>query len=1191
MIKHLYIINLIVLSLSVSFLYPQNININEIMSSNSETLFDEDGDTPDWIELYNVGPNNYNLNGFGISDDLSEPFKWILPNIELPAEEYLLLFASGKNRYDWVPHWETIIDWGDNWQYLLGNHEPPSDWNQQNFDDVGWLNGPSGFGYGDEDDATIVNPTMSLYVRHEFNISNTESILKILLHVDYDDAFVAYINGVEIARANIGTLGVPPPYSQGADSWAEAVLYQGGEPDYFMIDSVQSLLQDGLNVVALQVHNYDIGSSDLTLIPFLTLGMTGPPENSTGVSEYLSINDVSLHTNFKISSSGETLVLTNPSAVIMDSISSGVLLSDISKGRQPEGDEGAWLFFSEPTPGSANITSGSIGIVEEPTFSSFGSPFASANYISINTNIPNSTLYYSTDGSFPDNSSTIYSSPIYVSGNTVIRAIATKPGWIDSKPVTHSYLFDYDGSLPVISLSTDPEHFWDNDSGIYVMGPNASTDFPYFGANFWQDWERPIHIEMYEPSGELGFSIDAGVKIFGNYSRANPQKSLSIFARGEYGYPEINYQIFPDRNIDQFESIVLRNSGNDWNTSHFRDGLVSKIAHEAGVTTQAYRPVVVYLNGAYWGILNIREKINEHFLATHFPIDPGNIDLLENYNLVIHGDPTHYLDLLTYIDENDISDPDVFSVVSNAIDIDSYIRYTVTQIFIDNWDWPGNNSKYWRPRTPDGRWRWIMFDTDFSFGLFTPNGYMHDMFEFATIPDGPSETIWGWNPWWPNPPWSTYLLRTLLDNESFRNNFINQFADLLNSIFLPDEIFNTVDEITELITDEIPDHTARWGSNLSTWNNNVNILRNFIFYRNAFVWSHMQSHFNITGTYQLILNQTGENGTINVNSISINEFPWQGQYCDLIPIKIEAVPAPGYRFVEWSGLGSTANALIVDTDDDTTFTPIFEPLDGDSTAIVINEINYNSASNFDVEDWIELVNNTGFTIDLSGWMIKDSDDSHVFVIPEQTIVENGQYIVLSRDTTLFKSFFPDVSNVLGNMSFGFSGGGELVRLYDPDENLVDQVNYDDDDPWPIEADGSGPTLELINPNEDNEIPVNWSSSDNYGTPGEINSSYLSTIKETVAPAAFKVYNNYPNPFNPSTTLSYVIPENSFVTITIYDVLGREVSTLMNNYQDAGFRTVIWNSTNNQGNPVSAGVYFYQVRAGSGIQTNKMLLLK
>lgn len=1190
-IKHFSFINLVVLFLSGSFLYTQNIKINEFMSSNSATLYDEDGDTPDWIELYNVGPSNYNLNGFGITDNPSQPFKWVLPDIDIPSQEHLLLFASGKDRYDWVPHWETIIDWGDNWQYLLGNHEPPNNWNQQNFDDVGWLNGPSGFGYGDGDDATVVNATMSLYVRREFNVSNIESILKILLHVDYDDAFVAYLNGTEIARANIGAPGVPPPYNQGADSWSEAEMYQGGEPDYYMIDSVQSFLQNGTNVLALQVHNYDIGSSDLTLIPFLTLGMTGSPDNPAGVSEHLTINDIFLHTNFKISSSGEMLVLTDPYGVISDSVFSGLLLSDISKGRQPDGDDDSWLFFSDPTPGSANITTGSIGIMEQPTVSELGSPFANAGYISINSNIPNSTLYYTTDGSFPDTSSTLYSDPINVSGNTVLRAIATKPGWIDSKPVTHSYLFDYDGSLPVVSLSTDPEHFWDNDSGIYVMGPNASTEFPYFGANFWQDWERPIHIEMYEPNGELGFSIDAGVKIYGNYSRANPQKSLSIFARGVYGYPEINYQVFPDRNIDQFEAIVLRNSGNDWNTSHFRDGLMSKIAYKAGVTAQAYRPAVVYLNGVYWGILNIREKINEHFLASHFPIDPGNIDLLEDNNEVIHGNATHYLDLLTYIDENDITEPDVYSLVSNAIEIDNYIRYTITQIFIDNWDWPGNNVKYWRPRTPEGSWRWILFDTDFSFGLFTPNGYMHDMFEFATLPDGPSETIWGWDEWWPNPPWSTYLLRTLLENEAFRNNFINQCADLLNTLFDPDEILSTVDEITGLIEDEIPDHTARWGSNLATWNNNVDILRNFVFYRNAFVWSHMQSHFNITGTYQLHLDQLGGDGAINVNSISINDFPWQGQYCDVIPIQIEAVPAPGYRFVEWYGLDSTGNTLIVNTEDDTTFTAIFEPVDGDSTAIVINEINYNSASDFDVEDWIELVNNTGFTIDLSGWKIKDSDDSHVFVIPEQTIVENGQYIVLSRDITLFKSFFPDVSNVLGNISFGFSGGGELVRLYDPNDDLMDQVDYDDDDPWPTEADGNGPTLELINPNEDNELPINWSASNDYGSPGEINSSYLSAIEETVTPSAFKVYNNYPNPFNPSTILSFEIPENSFVKITIFDLLGREVRTLMDNYENTGFKSVIWNGTNNQGNPVGAGVYFYQVRAGNSMQSKKMLLLK
>ncbi|MDP5957276.1 MAG: chitobiase/beta-hexosaminidase C-terminal domain-containing protein, partial [Candidatus Marinimicrobia bacterium] len=548
-----------------SWIGAQSVQFNEIMSSNGATIYDEDGDTPDWIELYNSGDNNINLNGHGITDDPSDPFKWVFPNIEISPQDYILLFASEKDRREWVPHWETIIDWGDNWHYLLGNHEPPNNWNQQNFNDAGWLNGPSGFGYGDEDDATVVNPVMSLYVRHEFNVNNFESILKILLHVDYDDAFVAYINGEEIARANIGTPGVPPPYNQGADSWREAEMYQGGAPDEYMIDSVQSLLQNGSNVIAIQVHNFNIESSDLTLIPFLTLGLTNPPDNADGMSEYLDISNVLLHTNFKITASGETLMLSNSGGTVMDSIYTGVMLSDISRGRQPDGDP-SWLFFGEPTPESANITTGFLGVLEPPTVSQAGGPFSSPGYIAIESNIPDAVLYYTLDGSYPNIQATLYTDPIYAASNTVIRAVATKPGWLNSKPITHSYLFDYDGILPIISLSTDPEHFWDNDSGIYVMGPNASTDFPYFGANFWQDWERPIHIELFEPNGELGFSIDGGVKIYGNYSRANPQKSLSIFARGMYGYPEINYQVFPDKNIDQFEAIVLRNSGNDWNT-------------------------------------------------------------------------------------------------------------------------------------------------------------------------------------------------------------------------------------------------------------------------------------------------------------------------------------------------------------------------------------------------------------------------------------------------------------------------------------------------------------------------------------------------------------------------------------------------------------------------------------------------
>lgn len=1160
------------------------------MSSNGSTIYDEDGDTPDWIELYNSGANTINLNGYGITDNPSNPFQWIFPNIEMSPEDHLLLFASEKDRQDWVPHWETIIDRGDIWKYFIGNFEPPDNWNQLDYNDGGWLNGPSGFGYDDNDDATIVEPVLSLYVRREFNVSNIESILKIALHIDYDDAFVAYINGNEIARSNIGTPGVPALYNQGADSWREAEMYQGGDPGEYMINSVQSLLQNGTNVIAIQVHNFNLESSDLTLIPFLTLGMVSPPENAVGLSDELNIRNVLMHTNFKISPSGETLTLSNSTGTVLDSITSEVMLSDISRGRQPDGGSD-WLFFNKPTPGLPNNTPGYPGVMESPTVSQAGDPFSNPGYVALESEIPGAIIYYTLDGTYPGSFATPYTAPIYVSRNMVIRAVATKPGWLNSQPITHSYLFDYDGKLPVVSLSTNPEHFWDNDSGIYVMGSNASSEFPYFGANFWEDWERPIHIEMFEPNGDLGFSIDGGVKICGNYSRANPQKSLAIFARRIYGYSEIDYQIFPDKNIDQFEAIVLRNSGNDWGISHIRDGLVSKIAAEAGVAAQAYRPTVVYLNGEYWGILNMREKINEHFLASHYAVDANNIDFMESENTVIQGDGSDYTDLINFLKDNDMSAPENYSVISNAIDIDNYIRYIVTQIYIDNWDWPGNNVKYWRPKTDEGSWRWILFDADFAFGLFTPNNYAHNMIEFATNPDGPSETIWGWDPWWPNPPWSTFLLRTLLENESFRNNFINQFADMLNTTFQPNKILETVDEITDLLADEMEDHTARWDGDVSTWNNNINSLKNFVFMRNIFVWANLKSYLNIPGTYQIFLDQLSGGGSINVNSISISEFPWQGMYCDLIPIQLTAVPDPGYRFVGWEGLDSTNSSIILTTADNTTITAIFEQASGDPTAVVINEINYNSAPGFEVNDWIELVNNTGFTMDLSGWQLKDSDDAHIFVIPEQTTIEDGNFIVIAEDATNFNDYFPDAEPVIGNFDFGFSGGGEEVRLFNANNDLIDHVIYDDDPPWPTESDGEGPTLELINPDLDNAMVESWSASDGYGSPGAINSSYLTTEEEELIPTDFVVNTNFPNPFNSRTTISYELPDNCLVSIVIYDVLGRKVKSLVKQNQSIGIKSVMWDATNDNGQPVATGVYFYSVRAGESIKTKKMILLK
>ena len=215
----------------------------------------------------------------------------------------------------------------------------------------------------------------------------------------------------------------------------------------------------------------------------------------------------------------------------------------------------------------------------------------------------------------------------------------------------------------------------------------------------------------------------------------------------------------------------------------------------------------------------------------------------------------------------------------------------------------------------------------------------------------------------------------------------------------------------------------------------------------------------------------------------------------------------------------------------------------------------------------------------------------MFTIPEGLSLDPNQYIVLCNDTAAFKAIFQDVPNIVGDLGFGLDGGGELVRLFDSIGTLMDTVHYDDSDPWSDIPDGNGPTLELIDPDEDNALGTNWAASEEYGSPGAVNTAFLSQKGQEWIPEKFQVYNNYPNPFNPRTTIHYDLTENGIVNITIYDMIGRQVMILTDDYQLAGYRSIQWNSVNNFGQPVPAGVYLYTVRGKGFNQTRKMLLLK
>lgn len=903
---------LLLLAAGCMTLFGQNVVFNELMTK-STFYVDEDGDYSDWIEIYNKQDAPIDLTGYSLSDDQGELFKWVMPQIILQPKKHLLIFASDKNRKN-IMTWESVITWGDYWKYFPGTSEPPASWKTLSFNDTSWQSGKSGFGNGDNDDSTVVPLLQSLYARKTFTIENINSVQSAILHVDYDDGFVAYLNGVEIARSNIGTAGVVPLFNASATSAREALIYQGGKPDSINLNNYLSLFIQGENVLAIQVHNYGTNSTDMSLIPFLSLGLTTTPVLHRKVNPLLNLHDRYLHTNFKLSSEGESLFLTNPQGFVEEQISFGYIPSDISYGRKPDGDS-AWFYFSECTPGDSNSGSGYTGIAGEPVFSLPAGFYQQPVNVYLTPSVPTNIIRYTLDGSDPADTSSQYIGAVSITASKVLRAKEFNLNFIPGKIVTNTYLINVPSELPVISLSTNPGNFFDNDYGIYVLGDSADPNEPHFGANYWMDWERPVHVELFDTNGS-GFSMDAGVKIFGKWSRAFDQKSLAIYARKEYGYSEINYKLFNDLPITKFESFVLRNSGNDWQQTLIRDALSSRLLDGSGIDKQAYRPVVVFLNGSYWGIHDLREKLNEDYFASHYNIDKDSVEIVEPMKNLV-GLNADYQGLYNFISSNNLALSTNYEYVKTKMDVENFTSYFVSQIYIDNTDWPGNNLKIWRG-SASGKWRWILYDTDFGYGLYDQYGFQHNTLTFATATNGPE---------WPNPAWSTLFLRKLLENITFRNNFINRYADYRNTRFTYQNAYSKITELKSAITSEIPRHATRWNQfDQTQWNYNVQRIFDFANQRLTYMDLHFIQKFSLPGMKSVNIYVTDTSmGYINLNSLTLTTLSWKGAYFMNVPLKIIAVPKRGYRFVRWEGtVTGTEDSLTVTLTDHLNAIAVFQ---------------------------------------------------------------------------------------------------------------------------------------------------------------------------------------------------------------------------------------------------------------------------
>lgn len=700
-----------------------------------------------------------------------------------------------------------------------------------------------------------------------------------------------------------------------------------------------------------------------------------------------------LHTNFKISASGEAITLSSNTGVLADAYLPVIIPQNYSYGRTTDGAS-TFAIFPEPTPGAANSTIGYSEILEAPAFSVPSGFYDSSFQLNLSSGVAGATILYTLDGSepnennlngttyqyknqYPENpgqefgdflqntfttltyndaltindrsiepnkiaaiSTTYDYFPFYipqfpVAKSVSVRAKVVKAGAMASSTVTRNYFVSQQGNrytLPVVALNIDEDKLYSYQNGIQVAGadfdqwrvsaPNdASTFAPGNFTRSGDETEVKGNFSYYKNGHEV-INQDVGVRIQGGFSTRFPNKSYRLYARSEYGHGTFDYPFFTDNSYNSFERLILRNSGNDYSRTYFLDAFVHNAVKHLNFCTQAYQPTVAFLNGEYWGLLNMRERYDKKYFERVFSIGENELDYIEINGTVSlkEGDLNNYNNLINFVENNSLANEDNYTYISTQLDPENFADYYITETFIDNRDWPHNNVELFRKKTEayepgatygqDGRWRWILKDTDLS--LSSGEGYINNTLLLITQENGEPN----------NAPWATVLFRKMLENEGFKNYFINRFADLLNTSFLPSRLEAIFNDLKQHIAADMPGHISRWSTiySMQNWDANCESVLNFTNARPTYQRQHIREKFNITDNRDITLNVSDDTqGYIAINTIAINgqtqgveehPYPWTGIYFNNVPVTLNAVALPGYVFSHWSGDSNSTRAEI-----------------------------------------------------------------------------------------------------------------------------------------------------------------------------------------------------------------------------------------------------------------------------------------
>jgi hypothetical protein len=625
---------------------------------------------------------------------------------------------------------------------------------------------------------------------------------------------------------------------------------------------------------------------------------------------WLDGQDDGRHAPYELGMSGE-LGLFMPDGTPVDTLTFGPQRPDVSYGRNAGGD---WRYFDPPTPAAVNGAGHADATqLAPPTLNPAGGFYPTAQSVTIDA-APGTVIRYTTNGSRPTAASSVYSGPIAVSGPTAVRARAFSADALPSPAATATYLVGVDPSVGVVSLVTDAAYFFDDYIGIYVDGKAgiAGKNCGKKVANWNQPWERPLSVEIYAAGGDLLLKQDGGVAIAGSCTRKNPQKQLQLFARPSYGDEDFDALLFEDKPFDSFERIILRAAGQDAANTLLRDALGQQlVVGRMDVDRQAYRPAVVFINGAFWGVYGVRERMDQYFVTSNYGLGLDEFDLIEKKQEVLAGSVTTWNTLYNYLSANDPATPSVYNYLKSQIDIDEYINYQILEIYADNIDWPHNNIRWWRAHD-DGQWRWMVYDMDAAFGRAT-KGYNNDTFKFAAAAKGERA-------------YNALILRRLKLNPAFKAQFGQRFAAHLNTTYQTDRVIGIINDMAGAIAPQMSNHIARWHEpkSLAFWQSEVGRLRTYAELRPGYLWGFLNKFLGSPGLVTLTVDHNAARGNVLIEGVDAPSH-YQGGHFRTLPLQLTAEPLPGYVFIEWAETNNTDPTTSVVLTGPTTLTAVFEP--------------------------------------------------------------------------------------------------------------------------------------------------------------------------------------------------------------------------------------------------------------------------